>query len=472
MAAVLGGLVGVTAVAAAGAQFLPVLGVREGALRFVQIPLANGFIDYVTLLNERDGGINGVPLVWEECETVFDVARGVECYERLKAKGPTGAAAFQLASTPLVNALIERATHDQIPLLSHGRWARGRRGWAGVSVCLHPPDHLLESEHGQAPLHRPTGRRHGPAQGPENRPCLPRYGLWPGNPPHPRPQAAQYGFAVQHLAVQPPGLDQKATWLRVKVAQPDWVILRSRRRHDLDRPEGSGPGRLPPRQDRGGASDLRGAGDGAGRGGGHGLHLRDLVRHGDPLPAHPGDPHLRLCPGQGGGAGTRMSARRRWIRGMLRALLTTEALRTAMRHFGNQPLTGAQVQWGLEHLTLTAASLKELGAEGLLPPLTLSCRDHEGGGGVKFQQWDGHAVDGAHRLDRAGSGAGAAPGGGVGGQVCAGEGHHAAGLPVGACLLSQGAHGAFLRTRAAPNKALHLTAYSVRSCVAPASGSR
>src|SRR2546428_638154 len=40
-------------------------------------------------------------------------------------------------------------------------------------------------------------------------------------------QAAQYGFVVQHLAVPPPGLDQKVTWLRVKVAQPDWVILRS-----------------------------------------------------------------------------------------------------------------------------------------------------------------------------------------------------------------------------------------------------
>ena len=60
-----------------------------------------------------------------------------------------------------------------------------------------------------------------------------------------------------------------------------------------------------------------------------------------------------------------------WIRGMLRGLLTTEALRTAMRHFGNQPLTGAQVQWGLEHLTLTTASLKALGAEGLMPPITL-----------------------------------------------------------------------------------------------------
>jgi branched-chain amino acid transport system substrate-binding protein len=84
-----------------------------------------------------------------------------------------------------------------------------------------------------------------------------------------------------------------------------------------------------------------------------------------------------------------------WLIGMLRSLLTTEAIRTAMHHFGNQPLTGAQVQWGLEHLTLTAASLKALGAEGLFPPLTLSCRDHEGGGSVKFQQWDGtqwHAI--------------------------------------------------------------------------------
>jgi branched-chain amino acid transport system substrate-binding protein len=78
-----------------------------------------------------------------------------------------------------------------------------------------------------------------------------------------------------------------------------------------------------------------------------------------------------------------------WVRGLLRGLLTAEALRTAMRHFGNQPLTGAQGQWGLDHLTLTAAALKEMGAEGLISPITLSCRDHEGSGGVKFQQWDG-----------------------------------------------------------------------------------
>ena len=79
----------------------------------------------------------------------------------------------------------------------------------------------------------------------------------------------------------------------------------------------------------------------------------------------------------------------RWKRGVLDAVLVTEAIRTAMHQFGHQPLTGAQVQWGFEHLTLTSASLKELGAEGLLSPITLSCRDHEGGRGVKFQQWDG-----------------------------------------------------------------------------------
>ena len=78
-----------------------------------------------------------------------------------------------------------------------------------------------------------------------------------------------------------------------------------------------------------------------------------------------------------------------WTRGMLSGFFATEAIRTAMREFGNQPLTGAQVQGGLEHLGLTPAYIKEMGAEGLIPPLTLSCRDHEGSGSVKFQQWDG-----------------------------------------------------------------------------------
>ena len=100
MAAVLVGLVGVTAVAAGGEQFLPVLSTPEGTLRSTQIPFANGFIDYVTLLNAHDGGIDSVTLVWEECETVWHVTRGVECYERLKAKGGTGRQRFIWPTPP------------------------------------------------------------------------------------------------------------------------------------------------------------------------------------------------------------------------------------------------------------------------------------------------------------------------------------------------------------------------------------
>jgi branched-chain amino acid transport system substrate-binding protein len=386
MATVLGVLVSVTAVAAG--QFIPVLVTREGANRFVQIPIANGFIDYLTLLNERDGGINGVKLVWEECETVYDVPRGIECYERLKAKGPTGVAAFPLFATPLVYALTERATQDQIPLLTPGI-GRADAADGRVFPYVFPAPSTWWSQN-TAKL-RFIGQRvggmdklkglkivhvyHDSDMGRETIPLLDA-------------QAAQYGFAVQHLAVKPPGLDQKATWLRVKVAQPDWGILRVQgvmippalkeaAQIGFPRDKMVGPFSTC------GEQEIVAAGEAAmgficGIWYGTGVHF-PLIQE------------IRTYVyGRGRGPGPESDVgTTHWNRGVLRAVLVTEAIRTAMRHFGNQPLTGAQVQWGLDHLTLTPAYLKELGVEGLLPPLTLSCRDHEGGGGVKFQQWNG-----------------------------------------------------------------------------------
>jgi branched-chain amino acid transport system substrate-binding protein len=201
--------------------------------------------------------------------------------------------------------------------------------------------------------------------------------------------AAQYGFAVQHLVVQPPGLDQKATWLRIKVAQPDWVLLRvvggvavstalqeaAQVGFPRDRLVGIFPTCTEPEMAR--------AGEAA-------IGFICAIWHGTGRNFPLIQDILTYVYARGKGAGSEEDVGTvHWIRGVLRGVLTAEALRTAMRHFGNQPLTGAQVQWGLEHLSLTAARLKELGAEGLLSPLTLSCRDHEGGGGVKFQQWDG-----------------------------------------------------------------------------------
>jgi branched-chain amino acid transport system substrate-binding protein len=388
VAVVLGGLVGLPAVAAAGAQFIPLLGAREGATRSQQIPQINGYIDYLTLLNERDGGIQGVTLVWEECETVYDVPRGIECYERLKAKGPTGAAAVHPLSTPLTYALLERVTHDQIPLLTIGYGRSDTSDGRVFPYVFNPPVNFWSQNTAKI---RFIGQRvGGMAQlkgvkivrvyfdndyGRETLPILDT-------------QAAHYGFTVQHLAVKPPGLDQKATWLRVKVAQPDWVILRSfgimtptalkeAAQVGIPRDKMVGPSTTCSEQ------DILPAGEAA-----RGYICAIWWGTGTNFPLI--QDVLKYVYAQGKGAGPAADVGTvRWIRGMLHGLLTAEALRTAMRQFGNQPLTGAQVQWGLDHLSLTTARLKELGAEGLLPPLTLSCRDHEGGGGVKFQQWDG-----------------------------------------------------------------------------------
>ena len=227
MTTVLVGLVGVTAAVAAGEQFIPVLSMREGALKGSGIPFGDGYIAYLTLLQERDGGINGVPLVWEFCETVYNVERGVECYEHLKGKGPTGAAVVHPNNTALTYALTERATHDQIPLLTVG-YGRVDTSDGRVFPYVFPiPTNYWNQNTAKI---RFIGQRAGGMEqlkglkiahvyadsdyGRETLPMLDK-------------QAAQYGFAVQHLAVQPPGLDQKATWLRVKAAQPDWVILRT-----------------------------------------------------------------------------------------------------------------------------------------------------------------------------------------------------------------------------------------------------
>ena len=387
VAAVLLGRVGVTTVAAADAQFLPVLGVREGAQRFTLIPIANGFIDYVTLLNTRDGGINGVPLVWEECETVYDVTRGIECYERLKTKGPTGAAAFHPFSTPLVYALLERATQDRIPLLGIGIGRSDASGGRVFPYVFTAPANWWSQN--TAKLRFIGQRVGGMAQlkglkiahvyrddnyGRETLPILDQ-------------QAARYGFAVQHLPVPFPGLDQKATWLRVKVAQPDWVILRTGGVSTTTALKEAAQVGVPRDKIVGAATcteqDMVSAGEAA-------MGFICAIWHGTGTHFPLIQDILTYVYARGKGAGPQGDVgTTRWNTGVVRALLMTEAIRTAMRHFGHQPLTGAQVQWGLDHLSLTAARLKELGVEGLLPPLTLSCRDHEGGGGVKFQQWDG-----------------------------------------------------------------------------------
>jgi branched-chain amino acid transport system substrate-binding protein len=291
-------------------------------------------------------------------------------------------------STPLTYALTERATQDQIPLLTPGI-GRSDAADGRVFPYVFPAPATWWSQN-TAKL-RFIGQRVG---GMEQLKGLKIAHVYADNAagwetlPILDAQATQYGFAVQHLPVQMTGLDQKATWLRVKVAQPDWVILRpsgvmtrtalkEAAQIGFPRDKIVGP------QFTCAEPEMVPAGEAAIGficGAWHGIGrdfplIQDILTH-------------VYARGQGAGPESDVGTVR-WNSGVLRGLLTAEALRTAMRHFGHQPLTGAQVQWGLEHLDLTAARLQELGAEGLLAPFRLSCRDHEGGGEVRFHQWDG-----------------------------------------------------------------------------------
>src|SRR5579864_2430311 len=99
-------------------QFFPELVYRTGPYAPNGVPFANGYSDYLKLLDARDGGIGGVKITYEECETGYATDRGVECYERLKGKGPAGATAFQPLSTGITFALTPKAPRDKVPLIT------------------------------------------------------------------------------------------------------------------------------------------------------------------------------------------------------------------------------------------------------------------------------------------------------------------------------------------------------------------
>lgn len=75
--------------------------------------------------------------------------------------------------------------------------------------------------------------------------------------------------------------------------------------------------------------------------------------------------------------------------GMVNAALAVEGMRTAMTKFGNRPINGEEMRWGLENMVIDNKRLEELGMVGLLQELKVTPGDHEGGGAARIQEWDG-----------------------------------------------------------------------------------
>ena len=374
-----------TTALAAGEMFVPLLVYRTGPYAPNGIPSANGFNDYFNLLNERDGGVNGVRIAYEECETQYDTKQGVECYERLKSKNPVLVNPF---STGITYQLIPKAPVDKIVIHSSGYGmtasADGRwfpwvfnfpmTYWSQASAFV---KYVAQQEGGTDKL---KGKKiahvhHNSPYGKEANPTL-------------ETLARQLGFELTLLAVDHPGQEQKSTWLQIRRLNPDWIYISGWGvMNQVAIREAAAIGL---KMDHvignwwtGTEADVVPAGDGA-----KGYKSMTFHAPGSTFKVH--EDIIKHVYDKGKGAAKKENVGEvLYNRTIINAMLDTEAMRLAMTRFGNKPLTGEQVRWGMENLNVTEKRLEELGFKGLVRPLRVTCENHEGNGLAAVQQWDG-----------------------------------------------------------------------------------
>nr|WP_227496734.1 ABC transporter substrate-binding protein [Massilia litorea] len=346
-----------------------------------------GMIDYFNLVN-ANGGINGVKMTWEECETEYNASRGVECYERMKTKNG-GATLVDPLSTGIAYGIVDRVATDKIPMtmLGYGRSdaANGKvfpyvfplitSYWNQAAAMI---KYLADKNGGYPKL---KGKKivylyHDSAFGKEAMPVLDA-------------QAAQYGFELIKIAVAPPGSEQQSQWLQIRQAKPDHVILwgwgvmnsvaiKTAQRNGFPREKilgvwwaGSEEDTIPSGEAAKGYTSMTFNTPGN-------YPLIDEIRK------------KVYAAGKGNLADQGRIGSVYHMRGVTLGVLWVEAIRTAQEKFGKgKTMTGEQVRWGLENLNVDAARQKALGAFGMFPTVKTSCEDHEGSGAVKVQQWDG-----------------------------------------------------------------------------------
>ena len=389
--AVLGiALLGIAASAQAqNEQFIPLAGYWVGPYAAGGSGIYGGMLDYMNMINARDGGINGVKLTYEKCETEYNNARGVECYERLKNHGPTGASVFHMLSTGITYSVIEKATADKIPVISIG-YGRTDASDGRVFPYIFPLVTNYWSQNTakikfigmqEGGMDKLKGKKivniyHDSAYGKETIPVLDA-------------QAKMYGFTVTHIPVPHPGNEQGAQWLQIRQIKPDWVILRGWGVMNPTALKAAAKVGFP--RDHivgvwwsGAEEDTIPAGDAA-----KGYIAAGFNVAGANFPVIQEIKKYVYAKGKGEMADQTRIGSVYYNRGVVHGIITVEAIRTAQGKYGKKSLTPEQVRWGIENLQISEARLKELGASGFMQPLKVTCADHEGGGAVKFQQWDG-----------------------------------------------------------------------------------
>ena len=367
-------------------QFFPLLVYRTGQFAPLGIPWADGKQDYLKLVNAR-GGINGVKIAFEECETSYDTAKGVECYERFKGRA-NGTASFDTQSTGITFAVSDKAPGDKATIVTAGyglsQSADGRvfewnfpllgSYWTAADSMIQD---ILKKEKGSLKGKKIALVYHDSPYGKEPIPLLQK-------------RAEKEGFELLLLPVTAPGVEQKSTWLQIRQQRPDYVLLWS-------------AGVMTPAAIReaqatnyardkiyaiwwaGSDHDVKDIGAGA-----KGYNAATIHNTAERDKVHDDVKAMLYDKGQGTAKDVGELGAMAHTRGMVISMLQVEAVRTAQEKFGKgKIMTPEQVRWGLENLNLTQARLNELGFGKILRPIQTSCTNHLGTDWARIAQWDG-----------------------------------------------------------------------------------
>ncbi len=367
--------------------YIPLLTYRTGPYAGSGIPVANGMHDYFTMLNERDGGIGGIRLEIEECETGYDTQKGVECYEGTKGKG---ALVYNPYSTGITLQLIPKASVDKIPVLSMAYGLSASAIGETFPWVFNPPDTYWD---GASAIIKDIAEREGGLDALQGK----KIGfifLDAGYGREPIPLfeqlAEKYGYELFQYPV--PGAEmqnQSSQWLNVRRDNPDYMIMwgwgamnptavkeATKIRYPMDKFYGIWWS--------GSDDDARGGGEAA-------AGYRSLNFHGTTGTDYPALQDIKEHVVDAGKSQVDPAkfGENLYNRGVYNAMLVAEAIRAAQELTGESVIDAEDMRAGLEALSITEERIKEIGLEGFMRPIQVTCEDHNGHHEVYVQEWDG-----------------------------------------------------------------------------------
>ena len=364
---------------------VPNLSYRTGPYGANGTQYADGFNDYFTLLNERDGGIGGEKVQTPECETAYNTEKGVECYEATKG---SGALVYNPLSTGITYQLIPKVSADKIPLYTPGYGRTSAKNgrvfewvfnapanyWDGASVAV---KYLLDQNGGDLKGKKIALVYHNSAYGKEPIRTL-------------QELAKKHGFTLTELPVDPPGQEQKSQWLQIRREKPDHVLLWGWGVMNQTAIQEAANIRFPMENMIGiwwSGSEVDTKPVGAGANG-----YKALTFHGVGMeyPVYDDMKKFVIEPGKASQNGEFVGSVL-YSRGMYAAVVIAEAIKKAQELSGTAKITAPQLRDGFEALDITPERLAELGLPDFGPEIALTCENHGGSGKSRLQQWDAQA---------------------------------------------------------------------------------